>query len=323
MGSESGVGATATLPAHIGSPTPLLMRNRLSASQPHRTTRNRPRTGPRALSASRISIARQCHRLYGFRYLDHVEEAKSASSARGALLHKVLEDLFTWEPQARTLTAATDHIRVAWGAVIEAEPEYLVHCGDDAQVETMVGEVTALLAVYFSVEDPTVLTDTLQEVPFEVTHGGVPLVGVVDRIDVHPGTGAERITDYKAGRPPAERFVADRLFQVKMYGLARYVQTGRLPALVRVMFLGGDSDIDPDRRVLEWIPTEAGLRIVAQRLGWAWNEVSALHREGGDRSPHQQTLCTWCPFLNLCPEGQQAAADYLRAKGERESAECA
>lgn len=301
------VGSTATLPA----PSPALMARRV------RPLEHRP---PRSLSAARMSVVQQCHRLYGFRYLDHLDEVKSPESARGALLHKALEIMFSWPAAQRTLDAVVEHLVRAWEALVADEPEYLEHYpSGTVERREMFAEVEARLATYFGVEDPTVLLNTLQEIPFDVVHDGVPLIGVIDRIDVHPSTGAERITDYKAGRPPSPRHAEDRLVQVKVYALARYIQTGRLPALVRIMFLGGDGH-DAAQRIVEWVPTMSGLRILAARLNWAWATVNAVHRDN-DRTPTPQTLCAWCPFAERCPEGQEAAEAYWKARAERENSQ--
>lgn len=293
------------------APSPMMMPARRTATLQASAEPFQP---PSTLSPTRISLATQCPRAYSFRYLDRIRGQKFIANARGTVMHCVLQDLFDLPPQQRTEEAAVALIPAAWEKVVAEEPEYLdaQDCTEDGLAE-MLASVETLLATYFTVEDPTVLLNTEQEVPFEVTREGVPLVGTIDRIDKHPISGRERISDYKSGKPPAEHAAADRLFQVKMYALARFAQTGQMPAVARLIFLGGDADIDLSLRIVEWEVTEAGLRVVAQRVGWAWEQVVAIHRSK-NRQPRTQVLCTWCPFLALCPEGQQAAEEYLASK---------
>lgn len=283
---------TTTLP----QPTPLLLARR---AQPG------AHPLPRSLSPSRVSTAAQCHRLYGWKYFDREREPKSADSATGALLHVVLEALFDLEPSQRTPEAAEGVVGAAWGRLLAAEPDYADRVDD---LGALFAEVSDRLKVYFALEDPTVLADSRSEVPVDITFDGMPLVGAIDRIDFRPGDKAERITDYKAGKPPRPDYADSRLDQVKMYALARWVTTGRIPALVRLMYLGGDPRTSASARIVEWVPTEDGLRTVASRLRWAWEQINTLHRSG-DRTPAPQTLCSWCPFLDRCPEGQQMAAE--------------
>ena len=178
--------------------------------------------------------------------------------------------------------------------MLAEEPELAQLFGDDAEaLESWLASADDLLATYFGMEDPTRLEPAERELLVETTlDSGLVLRGYVDRLDVAP-SGEMRVVDYKTGNAPMELYEARALFQMRFYALVLWKLHGRVPSLLKLLYLGSNE-------VLEYQPDERDLLATERQLEALWAAVSRAV-ETGDWRPSPSPLCEWCDHQVRCP----------------------
>jgi putative RecB family exonuclease len=261
--------------------------------------------------------------LYRFRVIDRLPEPASRATARGTLVHAVLERLFDHVAPERTLELARELLEPQWQRLLDERPELAelfetlppeptsealeqgdaladgtpIAVASTSVDDTVAGWLTGaarLLETYFALEDPTRVEPAQRELLVEVElDDGVRLRGFVDRVDVAPA-GQTRIVDYKTGKAPSELFEAKALFQLKFYALVMWRVSGTIPTLLQLMYLG-------DGQVLRYAPDEADLLATERKVRALW---VAIERALANREfpPRRGKLCDWCAHQALCPE---------------------
>jgi len=283
---------------------------------------------PMSLSPSRARDFQQCRLLFRYRAIDRVPGRPGIEAIRGTLVHRTLDLLFDLPAGERLAPAAVTLLEQAWRDVAAAEPmavfallpdapfpdaradhiptaEELAAAALDAREaadpdelaaaeQTLHRSSAALLRGYFALEDPRRLQPAQREqtVTAELD-SGVLLRGQLDRIEVSPD-GRTRIVDYKTGRPPAEGYESDALFQLRTYALILWRSSGRIPDLLRLLYLGGPAAVDDH-------PTEERLAIVDLRLTHVWQQIEQAAATGSWPATRSR-LCDWCAYRAACPE---------------------
>lgn len=236
-----------------------------------------------------------CPLLYRFRVVDRLPEPPSKAATRGTVVHSVLEHLFDLPRAARSLDAATELVPSAWQEALAADEQLAEHfIDDDGTLATeWLDGTEALLATYFTLEDPTRIEPADRELALSVElQNGLVLRGYVDRLDVAPN-GAMRVVDYKTGRAPAEAFQQKAMFQMRFYALALWRQRGEVPTLLQLIYLG-------DGQIVRYQPDEEDL-IAMERKVTALAAAIAQTAASGDWQPRPSRLCDWCAHKALCP----------------------
>src|SRR5207248_2428232 len=179
-------------------------------------------------SPSRAADFMTCPLLYRFRVIDRLPEPPTTATARGTLVHAVLERLFDLPAADRTPQAAQDLLAPEWDRLAAAEPAVAELFDDDAERAGWLASARQILDAYFTLEDPRRLEPAEREAYVETTlASGLRLRGYIDRLDVAPG-GEIRIVDYKTGRAPREAYEASALFQMKFYALVIWRLRGQV-----------------------------------------------------------------------------------------------
>jgi putative RecB family exonuclease len=254
-----------------------------------------------ALSPSRASDFKQCPLLYRLRVVDQIPEAPSRVMARGTIVHAVLERLFQLPAPQRVPAAAMALVEPAWRDLIEAEPRLgaMFDGTDPAELTQWLASARELLASYFQLEDPRLLTPPACELRVEAEiapDGGdrpVLLRGYIDRLDVAK-TGEIRVVDYKTGAAPREVGEARALFQMKFYAVVLWRTRGVVPSQLRLIYLF-------DRQMLTYTPEEIELVRFERTLAAIWAAIMRA-APAGDFRPNRSRMCDFCDFRPLCPE---------------------
>ena len=248
--------------------------------------------GP-ALSPSRAADFMTCPLLYRFRVIDRLPEPPSTATARGTLVHAVLERLFDLPAAQRTPEAARAMVDPEWERLAAAEPDLPALFGDDAERADWLASAATILDAYFTLEDPRRLEPAERESYVETTlDSGLRLRGYIDRLDVAPG-GDIRIVDYKTGRAPREAYEASALFQMKFYALVIWRLRGQVPRLLQLMYLA-------EGEVLRYAPDASDLLATERKVAALWKAIERA-RDDGDWRPRPGRLCDWCNHKALCP----------------------
>lgn len=253
-----------------------------------------PAPAPRrpALSPSRAGDFKQCPLLYRFRAVDRIPETPSAAQVRGTVVHAALEQLYSLPAADRTRARAAELVGPAWERVLAGSPE-LTGVFDAAELPVLLDDAGALVARYFTLEDPTAFEPESCELRVETElSDGVLLRGFVDRVDVAP-TGEVRVVDYKTGASPREVGEARALFQMKFYAVVLWRTRGVVPHQLRLIYL-------KDGQVLTYAPDADELERFERTLSAIWSAILAAGATG-DFRPNPGRLCDWCDHKVRCP----------------------
>ena len=247
-----------------------------------------------ALSPSRAADFMTCPLLYRFRVIDRIPEPPTEATARGTLVHAVLERLFDRPAADRTPDAARELLGPEWDRLAAADPDLAALFTDESERLVWLRSAHNALDGYFTLEDPRRLEPAERESYVEtVLDSGLRLRGYIDRLDV-TAAGDIRIVDYKTGKVPREAYEASALFQMKFYALVIWRLRGRIPRLLQLMYL-------TDGEMLRYVPDEADLRATQRKLEALWAAISRA-RDAGDWRARPSKLCSWCRHKELCPE---------------------
>jgi putative RecB family exonuclease len=250
---------------------------------------------PRHLSPSSASLFAQCPRRWRYRYVEHVIEPPGEPALVGTFVHRVLEVLFAEAPEHRTIERAKVVAREVWPETAR-HPDYQALGLDDAGARRFrwYGWL-AVEAVFdmMGLETPDQVQVHATEQRVTATIGGVPFLGIVDRLDRAPDGLV--VTDYKSGKAPSTRFREDKLDQVLLYAAAITEAEGEAPVRARLVYLGStvvQTDATPQR---------VGEAVDRLRATWDALQVAA---ESDAFEPKPGPLCGWCPHVATCAEGR-------------------
>lgn len=242
------------------------------------------------LSPSAVSEYENCPQLYKYRKIDKLPEPPSLDAERGTLVHTILQDLFELPAHGRTPDAAIDLLPSRWSAQLDDKPELLELVSDEKE---WLDRAASLIETYFSLENPTTFEATHREMHLEDNFDvNVYLHGYVDRLDIAP-TGEVRIVDYKTGKAPRPGWEEKALFQLRVYALLYWKNTGVLPRLLQLIYLG-------DGKVVKNQPTMKDLDSAEKVLLRVAKDIFvSIEREYWPPKPSR--LCDWCFFKSICP----------------------
>jgi putative RecB family exonuclease len=242
------------------------------------------------LSPSAVSEYENCPQLYKYRKIDKLPEPPSLDAERGTLIHTILQDLFEFPTQERTPQTAIDLLPSRWAAQLEGKPALLEMVSNEKE---WLDRASSLLQTYFTLENPATFEATHREMHLEDDFDSdIYLHGYVDRLDVAP-TGEVRIVDYKTGKSPRPGWEEKALFQLRVYALLYWKNTGVLPRLLQLIYLGDGRIVKSNPTMAEIESAERVLRRVAQDI------FISIEKEYWPPKPSR--LCDWCYFKSICP----------------------
>jgi putative RecB family exonuclease len=242
------------------------------------------------LSPSAVSEYENCPQQYKYRKIDKLPEPPSLDAERGTLVHTVLQDLFEIPAPGRTIESAIELLPSRWSAQLADKPTLLEMVTNEKE---WLDRASALLTTYFTLENPTNFEPTHREMHLENDFDtNVYLHGYVDRLDVAP-TGEVRIVDYKTGKAPKPGWEEKSLFQLRVYALLYWKNTGVLPRLLQLIYLGDGKLVKSNPTMAQIEATEKVLRRVAKDI------FISIDKEYWPPKPSR--LCDWCYFKSICP----------------------
>ena len=257
------------------------------------------RTGievPIRLSPSRASDYKTCPQLFKYRVVDRLPEPADVYSAKGTMIHAVLEQLYMLEPAERTLENAHSAMLQVWEN-LKADEEYAALSFDPAEEAQWLEHGLSLLANYFKMEDPSKIVPSELEWWVEHESQRTLLRGIIDRVEVLPD-GEWVLSDYKTGRSPSETYALGSFFGLKFYALVCWRAFGKMPKLLRLIHL-------KTPEVISLVPTTQMLQGMERQLDALAQAILRAH-ERNDWRPRVSGVCSYCPHRSICPAFNRA-----------------
>lgn len=254
-----------------------------------------------ALSPSRVADFKSCPQLFKFRAIDRLPEPADPATARGSLVHQVLEALYKLPASERTLEEARRMLGQIWDALESTEP-----LGLDSDLSgAMLTEAEYMLSNYFLIEDPAAIEPDQLEWWVEQAAGRVLLRGIIDRVEILPD-GEWVLTDYKTGPSPANFRALGAFFGLRFYALVCWRAFGKIPKELRLVHLR-----EPE--VITLVPTEQMLEGLERQLQAVGSAIArAMARD--DWRPRRSYVCSWCPHRSICPAWMESPAFKVLAE---------
>lgn len=248
---------------------------------------------PRSLSPTRISSFTSCPLAFRYRTIDHLPEPPSPHAVKGTLVHKALE-IYMWERLGTGRSGGdgcSEALDVAWDEV-HGTAEFSGLALDREGESAFRSDAALLLRNYFALETPRHIRVVGVELRLEGEIDGVPVRGIIDRLDIDR-EGNLVVIDYKTGRAPPARYEKARLSGVYLYAMLCEQNLGRLPREVRLLHLREPMSIRAT-------PTAQTVRAQERRSVAVWEAIGRACDEE-DFRPRPSGLCAFCHFKPLCP----------------------
>jgi len=277
-----------------------------------------------------LETFRNCPRKYAFDQDPEVKKAYRKPTVEqfiGTCIHDALERFFDVRKTpvpSRTYETLVQHLREAWSGKdmrgrwgAQRREERQVLFAADRETEAAAGErAKHLLWGFCRTQDLKAVPATAEafhEIPFG--GGRHVLAGKIDRVDREGD--ALKVVDYKTGKgKTAEQVRADDL-QLAAYALIVGRKFRAPVSRCSMIYLQESREVgfEPDR---EWL---AGKEDALLGLLDAIEEERAKPDGPEKFPPTPNTLCAWCDYRPLCPEGREflekeEAAEGVPAEGE-------
>lgn len=230
-----------------------------------------------AYSPSRLQVYQTCARKYYYQYIIKVPTRRDAAQSVGISLHGALEDVLQAGGVEQTgIEGALALLMARW----ESEG-----FKDEAEEAAAKQRAQALLTKYLQAGE-TDARPVMLEAKLEAAFDGVPLLGIVDRVDQRPD-GTFELIDYKSGQQRALTPAVRQ--QLAIYRYLIKEKLGEFPAVVSLHYLSANTRVAVDLEPGEWDGTVRRAAESARAI-----EVDE------DYNPQVGSWCNRCDFSFRC-----------------------
>lgn len=259
------------------------------------------------LSPSSVQLWEQCPR----KFCEEKMMGRSGGTGEAALLgtfvHLVLEHLMQLPTEERNVETARMIARSSWEE-FAASREWIDWVAETGFVAEQAFRRRGWASVvgYFQMENPATVEVVATERFVSATLEGVPVRGIVDRVD-RDVFGGIVIVDYKTGKVPSPWFREPKMRQLNIYAALIEEVDGTRPDEGRLLFTSFS----------ETVATSVTAESVWSAVETLKNAWGSIDRALNDNSFPAKTgpLCGWCPFVGECPAGL-AEVKARRAAGK-------
>lgn len=230
-----------------------------------------------AYSPSRLQVYQTCARKYYYQYVIKVPTRRDGTQSVGISLHGALEEVYQAGGVEQTgIEGALAMLMARW------EREGFQ---DEAEEAAAKARAQALLVKYLQAGE-TDARPVMLEAKLEAAYEGVPLLGIVDRVDRRPD-GTLELIDYKSGRERGLTAAVQQ--QLAIYRYLIKEKLGEFPAVVSLHYLAANTRVAVDLAPGEWDGTIRRAAASARAI-----EVDE------DYAPQVGSWCKRCDFSFRC-----------------------
>lgn len=246
---------------------------------------------PAHLSPSRLQDFQACPRRFQHTSIDRIPQPASYPSTKGRFVHHIFESLFGLEANERTAARARSFVDAAREAILTEDVRRDLSM-DDALEARLLVETDRIIATYFAMEDPRTVTHEGVELRLHATVEGVPLLGILDRLD-RDDAGDLVIVDYKTGRLPSRNFDSHTFANAELYAALCEAGLGELPAKIRLLYVAHGE-------TLERSVTPVVVRARSAAAAGAWTRINQYFDAGHFTATPSRNACRFCAYQEIC-----------------------
>ena len=249
-----------------------------------------------------MNLFDQCPRRFEEEKIKGMFSPPGIEAMLGTFVHRILELLMQKPPEERTIDAAKECARLAWPET-DGHGSFKNFHLTEAEKRKFRWDGWNSIENYFEMEPPAGVEVVATERNMKAVLNGVPLRGIIDRLDREDGRLV--VSDYKNGKLPDPKYDrGEKETQLNLYaGMVEEVE-GELPSTARLIFTAHS----------QIIPVEISKESVAKTMDKAkgtWDSVHSFFEATDYDQPGQSAfpakptpLCGWCPAWEKCPEGK-------------------
>ncbi len=246
---------------------------------------------PKSLSPSRLADFQACPRRYQYASIERIPQPASYATAKGRFVHYVFEQLFLLPAEERTIERAREYVTPAVGAILTVDVRNDLGM-DDEMVARLLVETEAIIVTYFTMEDPREVNHEGVELRLGVTVDGVPLFGILDRLD-RDDLGNLIIVDYKTGALPNRNFDAKTFANSELYAALCEAKLGERPTKIRLLYVAHGEAVE--RNI-----TEVVVRARRVAAASAWDRINRYYLDGEFPATPSTNTCRFCAYKETC-----------------------
>lgn len=206
-------------------------------------------------------------------------------------MHFVFENLFLLANGERTIDRAREFVTPAIDTILTESVRDDIAM-DDAMLSKLLIETKAILTRYFDMEDPRTVNHEGVELRLGVSIDGVPLFGILDRLD-RDEQGNLVIVDYKTGALPNRNYDSSTFANAELYAALCEAKLGEQPTKIRLLYVAHGEAIE--RTVSDVV--------VRARQGAAvsaWERINRYYNDGEFPATPSVNTCRFCSFKEIC-----------------------
>ena len=211
----------------------------------------------------------------------------------GRFVHYILEQIFKLDANERVAERTQHFIDDAVTQILTEDVRNDIGLTDTTQA-AFVREGESIAKNYFDMEDATSRTVIGIEQRLNVEIDGVPLVGILDRLD-READNSLTIVDYKTGRAPNPNYLSSVFANTELYAAMCAEALHETPERIRLFYVGANEIVE---RTVTPVVVQARRRAAAT----AWESINQYYENGLFPAKPSANTCRFCAYKSTCRE---------------------
>lgn len=246
---------------------------------------------PGSLSPSRLQDFQACPRRFQHASIDRIAQPATRATAMGRFVHYILEQVFKLDAEQRTADATSTYVDDAITNILTDDVRTDIGLTEVTQA-SFVREGERIARNYFDMEDATARVVVGIEQRLNVEIDGVPLVGILDRLD-REDDNSLTIVDYKTGRAPNPNYLSSVFANTELYAAMCAEAMGETPERIRLFYVGANE-------VVERPVTPVVIQARRRAASAAWTSITQMYDAGHFPATPSTNTCRFCAYKSLC-----------------------
>lgn len=209
----------------------------------------------------------------------------------GRFVHYILEQIFKHELAQRTVDETATYLDDAVTHILTDDVRSDIGL-TDVTAASFIREGENIAKNYFAMEDATTRAVIGIEQRLNVEIDGVPLVGILDRLD-REEDGSLTIVDYKTGRAPNPNYLSSVFANTELYAAMCAEALGETPERIRLFYVGANEIVE---RSVTPVVIQARRRAAAT----AWTSINEYYDNGLFPAKPSANTCRFCAYKTVC-----------------------